>query len=351
MKKIKYIVFLFSVIFSYSQVNIGIYNFTDFNDNPFRLPVKEKSTINQTGFFVQKNFDSLDLSYNGDYYSFSDLQDRNYYEHNISASIRNNQNNYSLLLSQRFNKYYYDYFNYSSLGFYFSRSMTFSQINSELSLASQYTGFSMMNTLNNISLDLNLKLNKSFESGSTIILTPYIGYQYFTTKLSNLPNPYFVKAGADLRLAQSILENVGIAYQFSYSKILAFSGMSQEKWEYGFGDETLYYDNPYSFNSSVHLLELTYFPTEKITLKAGLSFSKKDYKAQNIFIDEQNYDYNITRNDTQTNYYLYSGYTLNLSEKSDLELYIYYNSVNNKSNSYWYGYDSKSFSFGLQFGL
>lgn len=346
---------IYLISFINAQFNFGFKSEFETSSNPFRSPIATYSNISSLGIVGNYQLDSTLFIINSDYYNFSIDPSRNFLNTDLSFTTTLNNFSFGLLFEIRKNKSEYEYFNYFNTNFFASNEIKGETYSADLTLNLGIAKFNNFNYFDNYTANVRLGLNKYFETKTSLIANLSYNYQnYYNTYLETKSRkPYYSLFSSNLRIAQSLFENTGIAYQINYNKMLSFDGNSLEKWNYGFGDETLLFDNFYSSEGLSHTFELTQILPLDFIFKTGFNYSEDNYPSQNIFLDEENMDFNILRKDYNKTAFFKLNKSILLNENNNTILnlnFSYYYSKNN-SNSYWYKYLSNSFSIGASLEL
>ena len=153
-----------------------------------------------------------------------------------------------------------------------------------------------------------------------------------------------------LRLAQSITPTTGLAVHYQNRYLITgmdrfISGLS-----YGYTQESSLFDDPMSYEGHSLGLELTRLLLFEMSLKFGTYYTTKNYSAQGVYLNEEDYSENILREDKHKTAFLSLQKNLNLNfrDGSELIFHLDYQWTNNKSNSYWYDYSNQIYSAGIE---
>lgn len=334
-----------------AQINWTIKTDYEYSNNPFRLPEKTAQSLASLTAGADYQLDSTTFTFYSDYYSFSKDPVRNYFSYSLSADTKLNNILFGASLGSRINQPDYNYFNYYDLSLYLAHQFDWLGISNELMVNYGYTRFSNFNSFDNYIFNLDYTGNCSFDSKTTLMFNASVNYQkFFNTPLDKKKStPSYTLFSSYLRAAQSVTEKTGIAYQFDFSKMISFNGNSLEKWTYGYGDETLLFDNFYSSDGLAHTFELTQVFPYDITFKSGIYYGENNYPAQSIYADAENMDFNKLRKDYTSSAYftIKKPFYLDSQNSVALNLNLQYYYLSNKSNSYWYNYNTNSYSLGL----
>ena len=225
------------------------------------------------------------------------------------------------------------------------------------------TDYEELDDLNNFWGNIGVLLNKSFETRTTLIGAINYNYKnYFSTDLNDneltgdtlyspSSNAFISQINYFGRIAQSLTEKTGLALQYSVKNILGGTASYVRELEYIYGDESQYFDDPVSYSSAFYTIQLTQILPQDIMFRLMFSKGDKDYPSHGIYLDLENFDQNIMRKDNQSYFQisLIKDFYTGNDEQNTLSLQLSFDIVSNKSNSYWYNYETNSLNFGIDF--
>jgi len=153
-----------------------------------------------------------------------------------------------------------------------------------------------------------------------------------------------------LRIAQALTSSTGLAVQYQTSINFNEDDRSVTGLIYGYSTESQIFDDPMGYESNMFGSELTQLLPYQMSVKAAGYYQQKNYVAQGIYQDADNYNQSLLRED------IYRTVWATLEKRfsiwdSGLALQLNFQWINNSSNSYWYDYESQFFSLGLQADL
>ncbi|MBK7105621.1 MAG: hypothetical protein IPH62_10095 [Ignavibacteriae bacterium] len=347
----------------FSQWNFRLATEQEYSDNPFHSPIPISTFISTLDFGLEYKHESLGIGYYGNYSMFHEIADRNYFWHQLGLWNSSDNLLYGLFLEQRINSVNYEFYNYSNYNAYAKYKFLFAEINGFVSASLSLTNYSYLDDLDNLLGSVRFGFNKSFETKTTII--GGVNYNYKNYFETNLNDPLLIGDSLEQsfsssaftsqiymygRVAQSVFENTGLAIQYSQQNIVGGTAKYIRQLDYIYGDESQYFDDPTSYEGNTITAQLTQLLGEGIIFKGIYSFLQKEYPSQGVYIDPENFDSTILRNDDQSLFKLSLSKKFNLT-KSFIDVSLSYLNIVNKSNSYWYKYTNSQFniSFDYQF--
>ena len=149
-----------------------------------------------------------------------------------------------------------------------------------------------------------------------------------------------------LRAAQSLSQGTGLAVQYNARLSLKGNARYLAGLPYNYFDESEIFDDPMGYDLNSFGLELTQILPARFTLKTGFYIGKKMYTSQGIYLDEINFDESILRDDHYNTAQLSLKKVFSLGQ-TGFTMEIWYQWLNNKSNSYWYNYENHFTSLSL----
>lgn len=358
------IVFLFH-LFAVIQIN-GQWKFSlstsqEYSDNPFHYPIPISTLISSADFGTEYHFSPFGIGYYGNYSMFHEITDQNYYWHQFG--IWNSANNimYGLYAEQRYNSINYELYDYSNYNAYFRYKFELEGINCFTNTALSLTDYGNLNDLDNLLGTAGIKLNKSFETKTTLIGGINFNYKnYFDTNLNDplligdsleqsfSPSAFTSQVSFYGRIAQSIFENTGLAVQYSQQNIIAGTAKYVRQLDYIYGDESQYFDDPISYEGYNLTAQLTQILPGTVILKGIYSYIKKEYPSQGIYFNPDFFSSATLRNDDQNIIKLSLLKKFSLAN-SFMILSLSYIYNNNESNSYWYNYKTSELKLNIDY--
>ena len=369
-------VILFSLNINSSGQTIGFISMDQaYDSNPFRDIETKSSWISAMNVGVQHNTEDFSLSYTGIYSRFDTFSERNYYWHQAALFAEKNNFQYGLMFEQTFNSIDYEVLNTNKYSGYINSYFNIGEFNFYTNLEGNLNYFSQLQELDNFNLDAGIKMQKSFESGTTILVGSIFHFKKYLTNivvedttnqsvttmggpgsgrqggysLSEYEAPSVSQFQLWLRLAQSITNSTGLALQYQSRLIVGGTSRYFSGADYNYADESQIFDDPLGYENQSYGVELTQLLPLGIVLKGSYYKNKKDYATQGIYTDAENYDFLQLREDTRTNarVTLQKRIASKFFGSKNVSINFTYQWVNNESNSYWYKYESNYTGLGF----
>ena len=373
------IIYVFIVLFLNNIVfgqTIGFFSVDQALDsNPFRLPEAESSWISIINLGVQHNTEDFSLSYTGNYSRFDTFLERNFYWHQAALFAEKNNFQYGLLFEQTFNSTDYEVLNANKYSGYINSYFNIGEFNFYTNLEGNLNYFSQLQELDNFNLDAGIKMQKSFESGTTIIAGSIFHYKKYLTNIvvedtlnlsvttmggpgsgrqggysfSEYDAPSVSQFQLWLRLAQSITNSTGLALQYQARLIVGGTSRYFSGADYNYADESQIFDDPLGYENQNYGVELTQLLPFGIVLKGAFFNNKKNYADQGIYINEEDYVTDELREDTRKNAWvtLQKKISSKFLGSNNISVNLTHQWMKNESNSYWYNYKSTYTGLGL----
>lgn len=379
-----------------AQWNFSLAYDQEYNDNPFRLPETQNSWVSSIDFGLEKEFKDFAIGYNGNYSRFNSIMERNFYWYQLGLRGGTEMTRWGFYGEQRINKSDYQLYDYLNVTSYLQHQFMLKQTSIIWNGSINYNRYKELVELNNWKFNTSLQGHKSLPSRTTLIggisfhykIYPNsTGETYFIPDSAMTPMSYLSttnqfsisgnghgrgrgkmgylspKAYTDLetasasqftfwlRLAQSLTQSTGLAVQYQQRNILSGSDRFVSGLSYSYSQESQLFDDPMSHEGYSIGSELTQLLPFNITLKLAGYYMTKNYSAQGIYLDEGNYDSAILRQDVSKTAWasLRKNIGINFRARAAIVLYLYYQWLDNQSNSYWYDYKNTATSFGLEF--
>ena len=152
-----------------------------------------------------------------------------------------------------------------------------------------------------------------------------------------------------LRLAQSVTPTTGLAFQYYNRTLLSGQDRFISDISYSYSQESEIFNDPLGYESHSYGLELSKLLPNELILKLAANYVEKDYSAQGIYVNEENYDELTLRNDKHKTFYVNLKKDFEFIKGSTLAMSLYYQWISNNSNSYWYNYNNNFCSVGFEF--
>jgi hypothetical protein len=90
---------------------------------------------------------------------------------------------------------------------------------------------------------------------------------------------------------------------------------------------------------------------EQITFRTNYAYGKKEYPSHGTFINDSVFDPNLIRIDNQSSFSvsLTKNFDVGIEDQNMISLSIFYNYLNNNSNSFWYNFNTSQIDFSFQY--
>lgn len=365
-------IFIISNSVLYAQWSFGFSTDQEYNTNPFRSPFATKSLVSSYDIAAENALETFSLGYYGSYININSEPERNFYWHQFALWKENENSTLGIYGEQRINKELYSYFDYNNITAYYQLKFQLDDFYFSIAPNVSYTKYNNISILDNLKGSFGFSINHGFNTNTTLILGNVINYKKYLTPTQSgsysyldASNNLITENYSDenvssitqvipyIRVAQSITETTGLAAQFTYRSIL--NGFANEVRELNmvYGDESEIFDDPVNNEGNSLAFEATQILFEDLTIKTGYYINKKSYPSQGIYNVNSEYDINILRSDTQNifNLSINKRFTLGSNDNLGLSLSFNLQSIKNRSNSYWFNYNSTSYnlSIGLEF--
>jgi len=384
----------------YAQWDFNLSYDQEYNNNPFRSPIPQESWVSTFSFNVQKGFDDLFVGYYGNLSYFNSITERNFYWHQLALWGGSDTTSWGIYGEQRINKSEYNIYDYSTATAFLRHRFFIRDFMLRWNGAFYLNQYKQLPELNNWKFNTNVQVNRSFQTRTTIIggfsynyksylnsvaeeaylEEPNLTLQNFAAasivsstfgngrrrQLKGNGNGYLSNAAYVnfqtmtlsqisfwIRLAQSLTQTTGLAVQYQSSRLLSGSDRYVSGLTHHYSRESQIFDDPMGYQSNSYGSELTQILPFSITLKLAAYYTSKDYTSQGIYLDEENYDDTTFRRDIYRTAWLNlrKNMGINLRGGGQIVVYLYYQWIENQSNSYWYDYSNKATSIGIEFGF
>ena len=376
----------------YSQWYYSLHMEQEYNSNPFGIPEPQEDQISRISMGLQKDWDKVSAQYFGSYLSYLQTSFRNYYWHQLYLTGGGDNTGWNLSAENRINQEEYNIYDYLSV-----QTGIYHTTNSHGFLwrfngAASLNNFLQIPELNNFRFTASGSLNRSFQTRTSLIAALSFNYKYYLeddipvslpadtssnyqTSISSVnqgpghgsggggKDGYYYTSSSgipqaaqfflSLRLAQSLTKSTGMAVQYQNRLNLNEYDRSIAGLIPGYTTESQIFDDPMSYESQSYGSELTQMLPYQFSAKIAAYYQERQYVAQGIYVDPENYTDTILREDTFQTAWLSieKRFNFNLLTETSLALQFTYQWVDNKSNSYWYNYTSQYISFGLQYDI
>jgi len=349
---------------SIAQLAFSISTSNGYNSNPFNLPVESSSYINSFNLGIEYNYKNFGVGYYTDYTLFQSITERNFFWHQLGGWYSTENTLWGIFAEQRMNKNDFSYFDYTFFNTYLNYKGESNSVYYLLNSSLSYTSYDELAELNNLLVTFGLRASKSFETKTTFILGGIFNNKHYSNSETLTFNPrgrrmggFYQSSGTSItqlivygRIAQSVWENFGVSAQYTYKNILSGTGKDLSNLNLAYNDESQIFDDPVSNEGYSVNFQITQILPYKIKIQGNYFFNSKTYPAQGIYLDEENFDETIVREDTQEIIKVSAAKTFDLSwtSISKLTFMLQYSNTVNNSNSYWYNYLNNSVSLNLK---
>jgi hypothetical protein len=380
-----------------AQWNFSLSYDQEYNDNPFHLPQAESSWISNFQFGVEHESGLFTTAYYGTYSHFNNILDRNFYLHQLSLFGGSDTTAWGILGEQRIDKTAFNIYDYKDLNGIFNHRFSMAGIAVNLQSKIQFNFYDQLSELNNWKLNSNFRLHKSFPTRTTLIAGAGIDYKNYlnsanlieiesdtsnlaltnsimemenghgggrgkgrgywhgeengfltATSYVDLENPSVMQISFWLRLAQSITPTTGLAFSYYNKTLLSGKDRFISGISFSYNQESEVFNDPMGYESHAVGSELSKLLPMEVMLKLAALYMKKGYSAQGIYVDAENYDELMLRNDNYKTFYFNLKKDFEFINDSLLAITLYYHWMENNSNSYWYNYNNNFYSIGLE---
>ena len=191
--------------------------------------------------------------------------------------------------------------------------------------------YSQLEELDNFNFDAGVKMQRSFESGTTIILGTIFHYKKYLNNIfvedsvtqstggspgqggmgqggqnvntiySEYDAPSVSQIQYWVRLAQSVTSTTGLALQFQSRIIAGGTSRYLSFIAFNYADESQIFDDPLGYENTNFGVELTQLLPYGFVLKGAYYHNNKDYSTQGVYTDSENYNFQQLRKDERKN--------------------------------------------------
>ncbi len=362
----------------HAQLQSYVYFNEAYESNPFLIPEPQESWVSTLEGGLQLNFSSLALSYNGSYTSFSNFEDRSYYWHQAAFFGSFARTNLGVYLNQRFNRSDYSVYNYNTITAYVNHSETINSVNLYLASNVSLNNYPEIQEIDNLEINGTVRLNKSFETRTTVIAGFSLHYKDYTSSYSYIDTltrtsgsgsggsqsstmqtilqPVEVDAPSVsqmeywMRLAQSLSQTTGLALQYRARNNIKGAVRYLPGLPYNYNQESEIFDDPMGYELQSIGADITQLLPGQLILKASTYLGKKNYTVQGIYTDSETFVEEVLRTDEYQTSHMSLQKNFNI-HNTRLTIALWYRWINNKSNSYWYNYKNHYGSISLSLNI
>ncbi len=342
-----------TIISTYAQTGFSASVTYQNDSNPFHLPVASSSSITSFDFGIDQSLNILNISYLGSYNIYHSYEDANFYWQQIALYSDSDSISWGAVFDNRINNEKTSYLNYYSGSAYFKYLFEAADIYWKINADANIMKYKDMTDLDNYTLSLYLGGIKSFETGTTMILGTETNYKSYLNSFNQSDKNYssdIVQLNLISRISQKLLDNLGAAVFYTNKIIINNPSLNPLKYEMGYGDESIYYEDAKASKGYVAGTLITgIFPSD-ITVRGGFNYSKADYTSQPIYMNSELMDFNVSRSDTKYSFSISASKEIPLTNdySSILNLSIDFQHINNESNSYWFNYKTNTYTLGAE---
>jgi hypothetical protein len=367
---------------------------SEWNTHPFYYRNDSSDVILNPNFGISYEKSHWSIGYSGDYYSFLNVKERDFYYHSFQLDFFGKRTGLQFNFSQRINKTNYSYFDYFTYGIAFKIVINNQWFRGQIYGKANRYEYKELPEFNNWKFQLNFRFNKRIFPQTTLLWNVFLvnkNYTYstsnytlqssqlvsFSTKSSGndmgggmngggrggmwednnwgahyvyqqVDYPSVTKGYINLRLAQGLLPRLGLALYGTGGWVVSgdsrlVSGPGTATASNDIFDLSLGYDE---YGSGA---ELTYVTANLINMKLGYQFFHKNYLNEGIFTDDTTFQENTLRRDEIQRIWFQAAYSIypdkSFFQQADLFFLAEY--FINRSNSYWYDFKGSSISLGI----
>ncbi len=388
-------------IYAFAQWGFQMSVNQEYNNNPFHLPEEERSWVSSIFWGANREWQNLDLSYEGFYSDFAQIRERNFYWHSLSLNAGSDTTVFNLNVEQRIDKKEYNLYDYWSVGGNFSHRIFIKSSTFLLSGNIEANFFQEVPELDNEKFTATVGLNHGFRTKTTLIVrmgfehkiyqnsqsqnfeeSPFMtgmpatalavtdgdghgsshgnhgsnrGYMDWENKgfmthsiYGDFANESVSQFFSIIRIAQSVSPTMGLAVQYSGRRLIRgndryISGISDS-----YSRESEIFNDPMGYESDVVGAELTKVLPWAMRLKVSSYYSKRNFISQGIYSDAENYVEDILRKDESRFVRLMVTKDFYFT-KFEMSLTGSFQWLRNESNSFWYDYSNHYAALGMEF--
>jgi len=377
----------------YGQWYYSLYLESEFNSNPFGVPEPQEDQLSRISMGLQKDWENVSAQYYGSFINYQKNAERNFFWHQFYVG-GGEKTGWNLSFENRINRENFNIYDYLTARFALNHSIPHNsslwRLNGNISL----NNFLEIPELNNLFMSAYTSLNRSFFTKTSLNATMAFNYKYYlkedipedpadstvnSIKILEIAQQgggqgpgmggggqggfYYTSSQAEIpqaaqlfisvRIAQSVTRSTGIALQYSNRMNLNSYDRSIAGLVPGYNTESQIFDDPMSYEAQIYGLELTQLLPLRISVRGAAYFQEKQYVAQGIFLDPENFSESVLREDTYNTFWitLEKRFNFKLFSETSMALQAFYQWIKNDSNSYWYNYTSQFISISLQLDI
>ncbi|KAA3659797.1 MAG: hypothetical protein DWQ10_08130 [Calditrichaeota bacterium] len=368
--------------------NIEISSWHD--DNLYRSPEPLEDVL--TNLSVRLDYrpenSAVKYYYNGSFYRYNETVLRNFSLHGLGLNFANSfgeEGKHMVYLggegTLRNNDEAYNNYDYNQLYSYANFRFKLDRFFLKTGYNFRYRSYNNLPDLTNTRHFLFVQANKSFPTRTTVIVEADLGHKAFAGReiyttvsdddgfvrgsgrmggrfstsqsVSSITEvPSLSQAVVLARVTQSLHQKVGVYVQYRRQFGLAAEGNYTNSDGY-FQDEELF-DDPFSYESESISTQLTWMLPRRTKLQIGGALVGKDYIEEQAYVSvDDSLATGGDRSDDYNSIYLNLSKTFNANKSWLKSLYfsVYYNYIQNESNSYWYAYKNAVSGAGIRWNF
>jgi len=389
MQSIKIVLILFmSLGFLQAQFSKSLEISSYYDDNLFRSVQAEQDVLTDfmLGLSYQPEKSNIKFNYSGDFFLYqnNDLRDFSVHEIGLSYSLPYSKNSNDMLYfgldyTLRVNGDDYSYYDYDQLYAFASLHLDLDFMFLTTGYNYRHRSYSNLPELTNDRHYIFTRLNKSFESKTTIILEADLGQKsfsgqeiYSTTTMDdgsgwrggrNSSSKMTAVNSEDqqvrlnqavllARVSQSLHEKVGLYVQ--YRRQFSFTNETSYINADGYYQDEELFDDPFSYESEGYASQLTWVLPWTMKMQLAGALVSKDYISERAYISAQDSTGSgAVRNDDRStlNFNITKTWFIKKPWIESLHFNLHYNYIRSESNSYWYDYRNNIFGAGIQWNF
>lgn len=370
--------------------DIEISSYSD--DNLYRAPEPEKDWLTDASIQLNYQFPNthFNIYYQGNLFIYQDYAARDFslnaigLNHHVSFGKEDKQKFYFGADAKfRLNDSDYNIYDYSQIYAYSNFRFNLDFMFIKTGYHFRYRDYSNISDLSNQRHSFFVQANKSFPTKTTLILETNIGHKSFegtriitsTTSVSQGGNgkgkgkmsgndnqdvtttsvleiPSLSQAVVLTRITQSLHNNIGLYIQ--YRRQFSLTNETDFRNSDGYYQDEELFDDPFSYESESYSTQLTWMLPWSMKVQIGGAVTSKNYISDEAFISSQD---SVASGGTRLDDYkrIHLNFTkiffINKNWLKSLHIMLYYNYIDNESNSYWYDYKNTISGGGVKWSF
>jgi hypothetical protein len=356
---------------NYGQLETRMDISSFYDDNILLSPLPVSDMVSDFDFHM--NYDGLSgsasLYYNGTFMLYRQRQQYNSSLHDLGFDYYRIWGAHTLYLGGaaafKMNHTTYNLYNYQQFYLYGSMRFVLNRFLLKTGYNFRYRYYNNYAEIVNSQHYLFGQINKSFWTGTSLLLEMDLGYKTYPNQGSVYALPMggrgqgrsqnYYQAGLSYshliwlaRISQSLHPKIGINFRYRQQIGLDQSAFSINSYDYAQNDEL--FDDPFSYNSDSYSSQLTWhLPVAFKFIASGIYSDKTYHNEQPYLIPLDGSNEGGYRHDYQQrlSIILTKNFYLNKNWIKSFQFGINYYYVNNNSNSYWFRYRNNIYRFNL----